>query len=77
MARCTVPRMLGFGEWFDARFGYLCEAHDHAYMMRSGTKFAADHALYRGIKARGYPMLAAITFLFCLSPIGLWFWWRD
>ena len=77
MARCTVPRVFGFGGWFEARFGYLCEAHDYAYMTRRGTKLAADLALYRGIKARGFPILAALTFAFCMSPYGWWLWWRE
>lgn len=32
--RCTVPQILGFGEWFENRFHDLCHIHDKAWGSR-------------------------------------------
>lgn len=31
MGKCTVPRLLGFKEWFDKHFDSYCQKHDAAY----------------------------------------------
>lgn len=74
MARCTIPHLFGFDKWYQKRFGDLCEAHDRSYMLRLGSKWKADAALFKGIWGRGYRALAVGTWLFC-ATIGWWYWY--
>lgn len=41
---CTVPKILGFRDWFERSYGDLCEVHDAAYdegkeLLKADLKF--------------------------------------
>lgn len=60
---CTMPRILGLREWYERRFGDLCERHDRDYA--SGVKRQhADLMMAAAIMERGYPVLALLTYWF-------------
>ena len=75
MSRCTIwpPKAK---QWFDRKFGDLCDAHDKDYVLRYKSKWDADIALTKGIWERGYPALAVGTWFFC-QTVGWWYWVRD
>lgn len=62
MGACTLPRVLGFKKWFDARFGDLCESHDAMYDAAFPRK-QADLILCSGVMIRGYPALAIAAYI--------------
>jgi len=72
---CTVPAIFGFRDWFEGRFGDLCEQHDELYVWRKGTQHQADCGLASGIMQRGCPWLAVIVYIFC-RMFG-WLYWYD
>lgn len=64
MGSCSVPRLLGFKNWFDERFGDLCENHDSLYTSKSAvSRYDADCKLAGSMFFRGYPFFAIITFV--------------
>lgn len=63
MPRCTMPYIPLFREWFNRKFGDLCEKHDINYTYLSSRK-TADCILASDIMARGYPMLAITVYIF-------------
>lgn len=77
MARhCTVPKILGFRDWFEERFGELCKQHDETYIAQQGGEVArlmADLRLTSGMWSRGYWWFAIPTQAF-LTGLG-WYWW--
>jgi hypothetical protein len=73
---CTVPNILGLRQWFEERFGDLCYQHDSDYLTQTGTRKEADRKMYEGMKAKGYPVLGAITYYGFLRPLG-WLYWDD
>lgn len=80
MARyCTLPAIFGLRDWFEQRFGELCREHDERYVARDVTKWEADASLFRGMVRRGkrYLPIAVAAWVFCWSPIGLWYWYTD
>lgn len=80
MARyCTIPEIFGLRDWFEARFAEHCKRHDERYQKREVTKLQADLELAGGMVAVGrcYIPLAVATFVFCWSPIGLWYWFTE
>ena len=64
MPRCTMPWMpFRFRDWFNRKFGDLCEQHDFNY--KSGYNRAmADRELTSAILLRGYPFMALLTYIF-------------
>lgn len=74
---CTVPKLFGMKDWFEKRFGDLCEAHDYWYVHRTMSKWEADKRLARGMWKRGYKTLSVITFIACQTPYAFWLWYRD
>jgi hypothetical protein len=73
--KCTVPKLFGFREWFEERFGDLCAAHDDAYVNRSGSQIAADWVFAKGMWQRGYGWLAIPSFI-VIASFG-WLYWYD
>lgn len=63
MAKCTLPHAFGFYAWFEAKFGDLCFDHDQAYAAKCNRR-AADCVLAGRIFARGYVVLALLTYFF-------------
>lgn len=70
---CTIPKIFGLRDWFENRFGDLCERHDFEYSNRTG-KWSADMRLVRGMWDRGYWWLAVPTFLF-VNTIGIFYYY--
>lgn len=76
MARkCTIPKIFGLREWFESRFGDLCEYHDLAYVERKGLRIVADYQFAKGMWMRGYRWLAVPSFL-AVYMFG-WLYWYD
>lgn len=73
---CTIPTIFGLRDWFETRFGDLCEEHDRRYIEREGTQRDADLAMCAGMVERGYPLLAGVTYWLFFRTIG-WLWWHD
>lgn len=67
---CTMPDIPWFKDWFNERFGDLCEAHDEAYAQRL-CKICSDYWLAHGIADRGFLWLSFLTFLAVQLP---WVW---
>ena len=63
MAYCSVPRLLGFGKWFETRFGGLCKQHDKYYAVGILPRKAADCYLMSGIVLKGYPVFGFLTYI--------------
>lgn len=74
---CSLPYVLGLKQWFDTRFGDLCDEHDARYVARDISKWRADWRLVSGIYQRSpiYLPVAVLVFLFCWSAVGLWYWY--
>lgn len=70
---CTLPKILGLRKAFENRFGDLCEAHDVAYVTRTG-KWAADKVFLKGMYDRGYWWLVPSTAFFFLT-FGFWYYY--
>lgn len=63
MPRCTMPYIPKFRNWFNDRFGDLCDIHDFNYKSRYNRKLA-DIELAAAILIRGYPLMAMLTYIF-------------
>ena len=76
---CTVPNILGLRKWFEVRFSDLCKEHDERYVARDCTKWEADAALFKGMVGKGnrYIPIAIVTWIFCWTPIGIWYWYTE
>jgi hypothetical protein len=64
MGHCSIPRFLGFQEWFESRFGAVCQSHDLFYRDGQVSRFQADCQLMAGMASLGYPFVAVCAFLF-------------
>lgn len=73
---CTIPEIFGVRGWFEKRFGDLCDEHDKDYVEKTVSRKEADKKLYRGMKERGHPILAAATYYGFLRPFG-WLYYDD
>lgn len=79
MARrfCTMPKdPFGFRDWFESKFGDLCEIHDKAYKKGynyGGCKLCSDFRFITGIAERGNPFLAFWVLFAVQMP---WLWWK-
>jgi hypothetical protein len=71
---CTLPKIPWFRDWFNRKFGDLCELHDFNYQSRYPRK-KADIELCASIMLRGYPVLAFLTYVF-VRIIGCWHYYR-
>lgn len=77
MARCTILKFFGLQNWFDARFLYLCEAHDAAYETRIWKdKLAADFILAAGFVNRGYITIGLLSLPYTLILGSLFWLWK-
>lgn len=76
---CTLPALFGLREWFEDRFSAECKKHDDRYVARTTTKWRADAELFKGMVSKGnrYIPVAVAAWLFCWSPIGLWYWYTE
>lgn len=72
---CTIPKIFGFREWFENHFGDLCEIHDIQYIEKNITRKDSDLQFVRGMRNRGYPILAFFSYL-VIRPVG-WFYWNN
>jgi hypothetical protein len=70
---CTIPTIFHVREWFERKFGDICEAHDAAYVLRSG-KWKADKMFYKAIWERGPIVLIIPTFLF-FNTFGFFYYY--
>ena len=74
---CTMPKLpFGFREWFESKFGDLCEIHDADYKRgyaSGGCKLCSDFKFIVKIAQRGHPILALFVFLAVQVP---WLWWK-
>jgi hypothetical protein len=69
---CTLPAIPWLRDWFEKKFGDLCQEHDHRYITRK-CKFCSDWKLCLGMARRGYPVLALLTYVL-LNTVG-WAYW--
>ena len=70
---CTLPTVLHIREWFERKFGDICELHDYAYTMRLG-KWEADKMFYKAIWQRG-PKLFIIPVFILFNTVGFWYYY--
>jgi len=70
---CTLPTIFHVREWFERKFGDICELHDYAYTMRVG-KWKADTLFYKAIWQRGPKVLIIPTFIL-FNTIGFWYYY--
>jgi len=79
MARrfCTLPKLpFGGREWFESKFGDLCEVHDQDYKkgyQYGGCKLCRDWRFTFIIARRGHPFIAIGAFVIVQAP---WLWWK-
>lgn len=73
---CTIPALFNLRDWFEKKFGDLCAHHDWLYVEKFGTRVEADRQFREGMKTRGYPLLANVTYYGFLRPFG-WLYWND
>lgn len=64
----TIPNIPWFRDWFEGKFGDLCEAHDSVI----DCKVCGDWAFIRGIARRGYWYLAPPVWL-AINMLWVWF----
>jgi len=77
MARCSVPRILGFGDWFDSRFDDLCHEHDRRYKtLNPLKKLQADFIFARGVAKKGYPEFGVVCFTILITAGTLYWVWK-
>ena len=69
---CTIPAVLGLREWFEGKFGDLCEVHDYQYYTKTVSRKEADDDLRDGIISRGYYFFGWATWV-AVRAIG---WYR-
>lgn len=74
---CSVPRLFGLRDWFENRFGHLCDRHDRDYMTKTVGKWKADMRFVRGMWALDYRALAVLSWLAFQTPWAWWLWIRD
>lgn len=72
---CTIPSLLGFREWFEARFIDACETHDNDYMVQAITRKQADCKMAASVIGKGYFWLGLVTYIYC-RLLGWFFWYR-
>lgn len=65
-----MPNIPVFRDWFEKRFGDLCELHDWDYQ-HTKCKLCADSRFVHAIKERGYPYLAILVWFAVQLP---WVW---
>lgn len=70
---CTLPTIFHVREWFERKFGDICELHDYGYVMRLG-KWRTDKMFYKAIWERGPKVLIVPTFLF-FNTFGFWYYY--
>ena len=70
MGQCTMPKIPFFRDWFEERFGDLCERHDAEYAF-GDCKLCADWRFVLEIGKRGYWPLVPFVFLAVNLP---WVW---
>ena len=70
---CTLPAIFHIREWFENKFGDVCEIHDHMYTERLG-KWNADKHFYKAIWKRG-PRLFIIPVFVFFNTVGFWYYY--
>lgn len=67
---CTMPKIPWFRNWFESKFGDLCEAHDKAYGIGGQwqDKIDADFEMSKEMAKRGYLFLSFIVLLIFATP---------
>lgn len=70
---CTLPTVFHIREWFERKFGDVCEIHDYMYETKLG-KWKADKMFYKAIWKRGPKILIIPTFLF-FNTLGIWYYY--
>ena len=65
---CTLPTIFHIREWFERKFGDICELHDYAYTLQLG-KWKADTMFYKAIWERG-PKIAIIPMFLFFNTAG-------
>jgi hypothetical protein len=66
---CTMPAIPWFRDWFEGKFGDLCEAHDDV----KRCKLCGDWRFIRGIASRGYWYLVPFVYMAINMP---WVWFE-
>ena len=69
---CTMPAIPVFRNWFEVKFGDLCQRHDLGYAA-GDCKLCHDKVFAGAIASRGHPVLAAFVFIAVNLP---WVWWK-
>ena len=70
---CTLPSVFHIREWFERKFGDVCEMHDHLYQMKMG-KWNADKMFYKAIWQRG-PKIFIIPVFVLFNTLGIWYYY--
>jgi len=72
---CTVPSLLGFRDWFEARFAEGCETHDDDYVAQAIDRKRADCKMAAYVISKGYFWFGLVTYIYC-RIFGWFFWYR-
>ena len=72
---CTLPSLLGFRDWFEARFIDACETHDADYVAQAISRKQADCKMAGTVINRGYFWLGVAAYAYC-RMLGWFFWYR-
>lgn len=64
---CTIPKIFNFRKLFENKFGDLCKQHDIEYKYRRISRKESDYKMYIGMKQKGYPILAFLTYIILRS----------
>lgn len=70
---CTMPKIPWFRDWFEAKFGDLCEKHDlqYASITTVEDKIQSDFWFAKEVALRGYMFLAILSLIaFQLPWVG-------
>lgn len=70
---CTMPNIPFLRDWFEGKFGDLCEAHDMVYttMLLKQEKDESDFEFAKGVAMRGHVWLAILALIaFQLPWVG-------
>ena len=77
MGACSLPRLFGLKEWFDNRFGDLCDWHDERYVKRDCWKIQADLAVSVMIAKRRphyIPLGVGAFIMLTINPVAYRMW---
>lgn len=75
---CTMPKIPWFRDWFESKFGDLCEKHDTQYrhisaidepvVFKKRFKHESDFGFALSVALRGYVALAILALIFFQLP---------